>query len=353
MSHRICSLLTLSLLFSLQPLFAQQLTHGQAAPPLTSEHWVLGEALTKFEEGTIYIVEFWGEDPNMGFTRRKDFTALQEKHGDKLKIVGVMQDSEDFEFEGVADYYKEHAKDLTCHIAWDVGGKLHKAWVTAADENTPSLFLVDGTGSIAWIGDLGFLEIVLPKVLAGKVDSKALAEESKGAMKQFTGVLLVAGMNPAKAIEVMDRLLKKYPWMDSMVVPTVYNTLLEIDSEDEYASKGIEVAMQLRPRLCDVCIASKDTDWLNGLAWSIVDPELKLEERDLVIAEKAATKAVEFTQEKDAAILDTLARVFYWKKDYKQAIAWQKKAVALSEAGNGLEEMTATLKEYEKLVSEQ
>src|SRR5690606_22410736 len=142
----------------------------------------------------------------------------------------------------------------------------------------------------------------------------------------------------------LDKLLKDYPALAPIVVPAVYNSLAE-------EAEGVEHAIAMQPLLCDVLIKSEDVESLNGLAWSIVDPAAEVSKRDLVTAAKAAKKAVELTKEKDAAIVDTYARVFFWQKDYVNAVAWQQKAVKLEPAGEAHDELAATLKEYEQLAA--
>ena len=50
---------------------------------------------------------------------------------------------------------------------------------------------------------------------------------------------------------------------------------------------------------------------------------------------------------KDGAILDTLARAYWDSADQKLAIATQKSAIEKTEAGPMLDEMKETLKKYE------
>ena len=66
---------------------------------------------------------------------------------------------------------------------------------------------------------------------------------------------------------------------------------------------------------------------LNEIAWIIVDAP-GLEKRDLALCEKLATRAVELTDRKDGAILDTLARVHFEKGNIDKAIELQTEAVA-------------------------
>ena len=69
--------------------------------------------------------------------------------------------------------------------------------------------------------------------------------------------------------------------------------------------------------------------------WICVDQSASLdfgtaamEKRDLALCEKLATRAVELTDRKDGAILDTLARVHFEKGNIDKAIELQTEAVA-------------------------
>ncbi len=80
---------------------------------------------------------------------------------------------------------------------------------------------------------------------------------------------------------------------------------------------------------------------LNEIAWGIATATGK---RDLELANKAAQRASELRDHKDAAILDTLARVFYEQGELDKAIEWQRKA---AEHNLGEPSINATLKKYE------
>lgn len=84
--------------------------------------------------------------------------------------------------------------------------------------------------------------------------------------------------------------------------------------------------------LADEAISAKDAQALNKLAWTIVDPEAKLDKRDLELALRAAQAADKLSESKDAAILDTLARTWFCKGDTKKAIELETKALELADA---------------------
>jgi CubicO group peptidase (beta-lactamase class C family) len=73
-----------------------------------------------------------------------------------------------------------------------------------------------------------------------------------------------------------------------------------------------------------------DAERLNAVAWSIVNPEAKPQVMDLPLALSAAAKAVELSDRKDWAILDTLARVHFLQGDKAAARAVLSEAIALA-----------------------
>ena len=91
-----------------------------------------------------------------------------------------------------------------------------------------------------------------------------------------------------------------------------------------------------------------DSMLLNTIAWSIADTE-GLEVRDLDLAMKAAAQANNLTGSEDAAILDTLARVYFEKGDLESAVKWQKLAVKFADAGATGDSIRAVLEKYQKM----
>lgn len=69
-----------------------------------------------------------------------------------------------------------------------------------------------------------------------------------------------------------------------------------------------------------------DAQALNRLAWATLTEE-DLRTRDLAFAWKAAQRANELTEFKDAALLNTLARVYSDKGELETALKWARRAV--------------------------
>ena len=87
---------------------------------------------------------------------------------------------------------------------------------------------------------------------------------------------------------------------------------------------------------------------LNTIAWGIAD-NADVKNRDFKVALKAAKRANELTDEKSAAILDTLARVYYETGNLKEALKWQRKAAEAVPDGSPMADgILEYLKKYEK-----
>ena len=73
--------------------------------------------------------------------------------------------------------------------------------------------------------------------------------------------------------------------------------------------------------------AEKSWMLLNGVAWTIVDPEAKVGRRNLELARRAATRAVELSPGPAPQALDTLARVHAWEGDVAKAAELQRQVM--------------------------
>jgi tetratricopeptide (TPR) repeat protein len=94
----------------------------------------------------------------------------------------------------------------------------------------------------------------------------------------------------------------------------------------------------VRAELID--LLSDNATALNQIAWEIATEGGG---RDLDLALKAARRGSALRSHRDAAILDTLARVYYEQGELDEAIRWQKKAV---EHNQGIPEIAETLDAY-------
>lgn len=299
---------------------ATTLKVGDRAPELAIERWVKGEPVTGFEKGRVYVVEFWATWCGPCIAGMPHISELQKEYKEKgVTVIGVniwdepknvdpfMKDrgdkpkGDDLMGYTVAVEKKDNADDPR-------NGVMSRTWMKAAGRNgIPSAFVVDQAGTVAWIGHPAQMDKPLEQIVAGKWDiKKAAADEA--ALRAAEGKL----RDYAAAIR----------------------------------SGDTDRAYTIGRELVDGPVAN-NAGALNAIAWPIVDPAGKVEKKDLDLALRAAKRAVELTESKDAAILDTLARVHFCKGDVAKAVELQTKAVEIAPA-QMKEELQGALDEYKK-----
>jgi hypothetical protein len=76
-----------------------------------------------------------------------------------------------------------------------------------------------------------------------------------------------------------------------------------------------------------VTMAEKDPQILNAIAWNVLTAPV-IKTRDIAFALKVAQAAVEASEGKEAAVLDTYARALFDNGKKAEAVIQQKKAIA-------------------------
>ena len=305
---------------------APTLKAGAPAPALTVEKWVKGTPVANFEKGKIYVIEFWATWCGPCIASMPHVSALQRKYKDKgLTIIGLTSVDKNNSLAAVEKMVADKGDGMDYTVAWDVERTTNSAYMKAAGRGgIPCSFLIDGQGRIAYIGHPQFLDEPLAGVLAGTWDSVKQAEPYEALQTAYWAARGKAKRDPKGTLAYILEFEKQHPALEHLVTQVKFDAGLAAgDFDAAYAAAGT---------LVDQALAAKDVSALNQLAWTIVDPEVKLERRDLELALRAAQKGAEFSEEKDAAVLDTLARVWAWKGDYKKALEIETKAAALNDA---------------------
>jgi len=297
------------------PAQAQELSLkvGDKAPALTVANWVKGDAITGFEKGKVYVVEFWATWCGPCKASIPHLTQLQKEYKDKgVTIIGMTSKDPNNSLQNVQDMVKDRGDDMAYTVGWDDERKTNNAYMKASGQRgIPTAFIVDKDSKIAWIGHPMEMDKVLEHVVAGTWNDDMrtkLADEKKNAM--------------ADTIAIQDAL------------------------ESGDAAKILAAGPKMIAKF------GTNSSAMNQLAWTIVDPkgklagQLKDNPKLVELATEAAEKADKASGGKDGAILDTVARVYWVKGDKAKAIETQKKAVALADSSMKAE-LEANLKEYE------
>lgn len=292
---------------------APTLKVGDKAPALAIDTWVKGKPVTGFEKGQVYVVEFWATWCGPCKVSIPHLTQVQKEFKDKgLTVIGVTTKDPNNSLDDVQKMVKERGDEMNYTVAFDDEKKTNTAYMKAANQRgIPTAFIVDKDSKIAWIGHPMEMDKVVEHVVAGTWNDQtreAMENAKKNAMEETQAM--------ADALESKD------------------------------PAKIAATGPKIIAKLGDNAMA------MNQLAWTIVDPKggvagsIKSNPKLLDIAFEAAQKAEKASGGKDAAILDTVARVYFVKGDKAKAIEIEKKAVALAD-DKMKAELEESLKEFE------
>lgn len=270
---------------------------GQAAATLAGMEWVKGDPV-EFQDGKVYVVEFWATWCPPCRTSIPHLTELQHKYKDKgVTIVGISTESDR---EEVKKFVADWGAKMDYTVAIDADRSVSKHYTEAFGAGgIPHAFIVDRQGKIAWHGHpMAGMDEILGQVVAGTFDQKASAEE-------------------LQLQKEIDKLMNDY--------------FASINYGDDSAASAA-----IAQNIIEKAPASN----LNSLSWTIMTrvPEDK---RDMEIALQAAAKANTLTQGKDPMILDTYALALFVNEQVDEAIAQQQKAVELSKGHEQLQSQLA------------
>jgi len=300
---------------------------GDAAPAFAVESFVKGDAITGFEKGKVYIVEFWATWCGPCIRMFPHLSELQKEYKDKgLTIVGVNvwedKDYNDETINKVKSFVEKQGDRMSYRVAYDGKAKaMDTSFMKASGQNgIPAAFVVGKDTKIAWIGHPMWLDLVLPDVVDGKWDAAKGSERITAAESELQKVM--GEKDPKAGAASFEEFAGKYPSVAKQFETMYASMLVRGDSpKAESTLKG----------MIDKAVAEGNTGRLNEIAWMIADPRnnaaTTAARKDMAFG--AATKAVDLTKGEDPIILHTLARVQFLKGDTEGAIKNQEKAVGL------------------------
>jgi thiol-disulfide isomerase/thioredoxin len=328
---------------------------GDKAPRLADVTWVKGAPVAEWQAGTVYVLDFWATWCGPCKATIPHVNELSKKYAnDDVRVIGVAI----WPRPGMvptADFVREQGDEMSYDIAADVGERTAEAFMRASLSNgIPTVMIVNRAGKLAWVGHPIELDEPLAQIVAGEADMDALAAADKlrrdtarkEAALQEAMAKIVPRLNAAYeakdwpgALAALDELLK-LDEANPNFTRLKYSLLLKSGDKQRAEQYGTGLVVKT---------LHESAQGLNELAWFIVDPEgdVAPEERDLALALSAAARADELSGHKDASIIDTLARVHFYKGDVAKAIELQKQALELA-SSEQRPQLQPALDEYTK-----
>ncbi len=162
---------------------------GKPPPAITVAKWVKGEALTGFEKGKVYVVDFWATWCGPCKAAIPHLSRLAQEHKGTVEVIGVsisekQKDAEDTAYiELVQKFVDKQGERMDYRVAVDTPDKkMHTTWFKPTGTGgIPTAYIIDQKGLVAWtgIGDPKTVERIVGEVLAGTFDSKKEIERQK------------------------------------------------------------------------------------------------------------------------------------------------------------------------------
>ncbi len=318
---------------------AGELAIGDPNPGLQLAKFVKGDEIKVPLKDDITVVEFWATWCGPCRAGMPHISELQREYGDKVRFIGVTQEDE-----AVVNKFLSSAgpggktwdEVIDYRLALDDGGWTNNAYMRAANQNgIPCAFIVGRDGTVEWIGHPGSIDQPLQQIVDGSWDRQAaVAEFKQQAMfdkyaQKLTG--MIRSGNFDAALSLLDEMEAS---SGGKSIPLLSNRLMIL-----MMANRAEEASSVRGELIEA--AWDDATVLNGVAWETATADAPT---DLKLALKAAKRADEIRENKDAAILDTLARCHYELGQLDEAIEVQQKAVDLD---SNIQEIAEALKRYQ------
>lgn len=324
---------------------ADLLTIGSTAPPLDIEHWVQNgggkyKPVTKFEDGKVYIVEFWATWCGPCVQSMPHIAQLQKDYAESVQVVSVSDEEletvERFlqrpvrgakeDADGNVPTYRELTKGYC--LTTDPDGSSSADYMEAAAQGgIPTAFIVGKDAKIEWIGHPMSMDAPLKQIVNDTWDREAFAAQLKAEQEaQRLMQAVFAAMDSGdfdKAVKLVDAELEKTDNLQlAMLKLDVLFTAKRLDAAAEHLQSIFK-------KLAD------HPSETNAVAWQVYQiaaqggpSDAKLTSASVAAAKASLTKAKD--QEVRASLMDTIAHFMYLAGDAAGALALEKQALPMA-----------------------
>jgi thiol-disulfide isomerase/thioredoxin len=299
---------------------------GDAPPALKATKWLQGSEVKSFESGKVYVVEFWATWCGPCIVMMPHLGDLQKNYRDKgVTVVGYSAKDPNNTEDKVTAFVDKRGPKLGYTFAYDDDKETYDSWMAAAGQGgIPCTFVVGKDTKIAYIGHPMYLDVVLPKVVAGtwKVDEDN--EKLKEVQEDVSAVFKASGGDAEAGLKVLSDFEKKHPELDKIpyFVGPKLQFLLKLDKVEEatkFAKSTIATALNY-----------EDTSMLGQVSSALVGPSAKKNKELAALALDTVEKMVKITGDKDLGGQVTLARVRFANGDKVKAKEAAERAVEIA-----------------------
>jgi thiol-disulfide isomerase/thioredoxin len=273
------------------------------------------------------VMEFWATWCGPCIVMMPHMGELQAQYKDKgVTFIGYSAKDPNNTQEKVEAMVAKKGPALGYTFAYADDRETYNAWMRAAGQNgIPCCFVVDKEGKIAYIGHPMYLDVVLPKVVAGKWGSAD--REGLEAIEKDVNAVFQATRDPnpevylgkLAAFEKAHPALAGIPYFNGSRI----NALLKAKKTDD------------AKKLCEALIAkglkTSDDMVLGTVAGALRSPAAEKNKDLLAVALKAAEAAVKVAGDKDWRAVLGLAETHFALGNAEKARECGAKALAAAD----------------------
>lgn len=310
---------------------------GDPAPALRATKWLQGSEIKSFEKGHVYVVEFWATWCGPCIVMMPHMSDLQQEFKGKATLISFTTIDKQNPADKVAAFVEKRGPKLHYTFAASDNQETNDAWMKAAGQGgIPCCFVVDKETKLAFIGHPMYLDVVLPKVVAGTWNKEAQAavekiqEEVNSVFNSFRG-------DAEATLKTLSEFEKAHPQLAD--IPYFKNPKLNALLKAKKTAEARAFAEAL------VAKATKQGDPipLQMVSALLRSPAAGGEKELLALAVKSAEALLKVSGEKDPVALVSVAESHFAAGDKAKAKEYGAKAVAAADS----EQMKASI---EKLV---
>ena len=323
--------------------FASQdaLEPGDKAPQLEVSDWITNgngkfSEVTKFEEGQVYVVEFWATWCGPCIAMMPEMAELQKSYGEKVRFLSITEETPDEvlmlkerDFPGESGVpFKSYMNEYS--VAADPDGSTHTSFLGTGSTGIPHSFVVGKTGQIEWSGHPAALDPVLTKIVDGSWDREKYYEDQKkiASLNERIGKALQVN-DYAGAFDLTGELAPLHGEEDQLPL-RFKRAMLAMRLPDEEGREFFKETLE---------VFSKEEGAVAALVWKVVElKNSRVKVSDDILSDSLAAietevkrmpaKADEQKMIKGATI-DIMAHLLFVMRRLDDALAAQEEAVKL------------------------
>jgi thiol-disulfide isomerase/thioredoxin len=322
---------------------AASLKVGDPAPKLKADKWLQGDEVKEFAKDKVYVVEFWATWCGPCIAIMPHVAEMQAEYKDKgVTFIGYTAKDPNNDKEKVIAFVTKRGPKLGYTFAYADERDTYDAWMKAAGQGgIPCTFVVDKAGKIAYIGHPMYLDLVMPKVVAGtwnEEDMKSL----EAAQNEMNEVFKALGGPDAEAgLKALADMEAKYPSMAKIpyfVYPKM-DMLLKTKKHDEAKKFAEDVLAR--------AMKQEDDSALRTLSGALRSPAAKDQKPLAELSLKAAEAGLKMAGDKDPLALMNVAETHFALGNKAKAKEYGALAVAAATNPQQKQNIEQRVKKYE------